>query len=279
MNSALFNAIYRLLTPLVRFLLRKEVSFDAFSQLARKVYVDISEERLLESEGKATTSRIAIVTGLTRKDVAKLRTLSVDSTAMTPRYNRSSKVISGWLHDSDFYDSRKQPRMLNPDGEHPSFESLVSRYSGDMPYRAMLKELLGTETVELSATGKIRLLKRSFIPHDDESEGISILGNEAHNLIDTIDHNLNSDSKEDLRFQRNVAYDNLPEEALPEFKIFVEENGQRMIDQFNRWLAARDRDVTGNTEGTGRMKAGVGIYYFEEPVDDKTAMDNKDKES
>jgi hypothetical protein len=279
MNSALFNAIYRLLTPLVRFLLRKEVSFDAFSQLARKVYVDISEERLLENEGKATTSRIAIVTGLTRKDVAKLRMLSVDPSAMTPRYNRSSKVISGWLHDSDFYDSRKQPRMLNPDGKHPSFESLVTRYSGDMPYRAMLKELLGTETVEISATGKIRLLKRSFIPHDDESEGISILGNETHNLIDTIDHNLNSDSKEELRFQRNVAYDNLPEEAIPEFKVFVEENGQRMIDQFNRWLAARDRDVTGDNEGTGRMKAGVGIYYFEEPADKNAVKDNKGNKS
>ncbi|OOZ46419.1 DUF6502 family protein [Solemya velum gill symbiont] len=279
MNSALFNAIYRLLTPLVRFLLRKEVSFDAFSQLARKVYVDISKERLLESEGKATTSRIAIVTGLTRKDVAKLRTLSVDSSAMTPRYNRSTKVISGWLHDSDFCDSRKQPRMLTPEGEHPCFESLVSRYSGDMPYRAMLKELLGTETVELSPTGKVRLLKRSFIPHDDESEGISILGNETHNLIDTIDHNLNSDSKDDLRFQRNVAYDNLPEEALPEFKAFVEENGQRLIDQFNRKLAAEDRDVTGDTKGTGRMKAGVGIYYFEEPVGEETAKDNNGKES
>jgi hypothetical protein len=273
MNSTLFNAIYRLLTPLVRFLLRKEVSFDAFSQLARKVFVDISEERLIESEGKATTSRIAIVTGLTRKDVAKLRMLSVDPSAMTPRYNRSSKVISGWLHDSDFCDTRKQPRMLNPDGKHPSFESLVSRYSGDMPYRAMLKELLGTETVEISATGKIRLLKRSFIPHDDESEGISILGNETHNLID------NSDSKEELRFQRNVAYDNLPEEAIPEFKVFVEENGQRMIDQFNRWLAARDRDVTGDNEGTGRMKAGVGIYYFEEPADKNAVKDNKGNKS
>ena len=267
MNEVLFNAIYRLLTPLVRLLLRKGVSFNEFSQLARKAYVDVAEESLMKKEGKATTSRIAINTGLTRKDVASLRKHPVDPSTMTARYNRSSKVISGWLHDSDYYDSRRKPRLLQPSGPHPSFESLVNRYSGDMTYRAMLEEFLDNGMVEITATGRVRLLSRSYIASGDESEALAILGTDVHHLIDTIDHNIHTGDKNSRHFQRKVAYDNIPVEAIPEFKTFVAEHGQRLIDQFNRWLAARDRDVTPEAPGTGRMETGVGIYYFEKPVD------------
>ena len=83
-------------------------------------------------------------------------------------------------------------------------------------------------------------------------------------LIATIDNNLQADPMGPL-FQRKVAYDNLPDEVLPEFRGLSAKRAQALLEKLDRWLAQRDRDVTPTVRGTGRNRAGLGIYYFEEP--------------
>jgi hypothetical protein len=69
------------------------------------------------------------------------------------------------------------------------------------------------------------------------------------------------------RFQRKVMYDNVPVEAAKEFKILASAQGQEFLETIDRWLAHRDRDVNPASKGTGRVRVGLGIYYFEEPSD------------
>jgi hypothetical protein len=63
-----------------------------------------------------------------------------------------------------------------------------------------------------------------------------------------------------------VQYDNLPAEILPQLHVLTRERAQALIEQLDRWMAAHDRDVTPSVEGTGRKRAMVGIYYFEDDV-------------
>jgi hypothetical protein len=84
-------------------------------------------------------------------------------------------------------------------------------------------------------------------------------------LIGTIDHNLH-DEQEQPRFQRKVAYDNLPVEALPQLRKLANEYSQTVLQEIDRYLAQQDRDVHPDVQGTGRKHAGIGIYYFEEDV-------------
>jgi hypothetical protein len=77
------------------------------------------------------------------------------------RYNRATRVLTGWARDADFLDRRGQPRPLEVDGA-ASFAVLVKRYSGDMPARAVLDELVRVGAVErlddaAPATGHARL--------------------------------------------------------------------------------------------------------------------------
>ena len=69
------------------------------------------------------------------------------------------------------------------------------------------------------------------------------------------------------RFQRKVMYDNVPVEAAKEFHILAAAQGQELLEAIDRWLAHRDRDVNPASKGTGRVRVGLGIYYFEEPLD------------
>ncbi len=144
----------------------------------------------------------------------------------------------------------------------------MKRYSGDVPARAILDELLRVGAVKKMEDGRIKLLTRAYIPETSEADKIQILGTDATHLISTIDHNLQPTVSEPF-FQRKVAYDNLPDEVLPTFRKLSAKKAQTLLERLDRWLAQRDRDVTPSAEGTGRNRAGLGIYYFEEPYSDK----------
>jgi len=126
----------------------------------------------------------------------------------------------------------------------------------------VLDELLRVGTVQRTTGGKIRLLERSYIPKTGEIDKIGILGVDASDLIATIDQNIR---QPDLPFfQRKVCYDNLPQEVLPELKKKAAARGQSLLESMDRWMSARDRDVNSGVPGTGRKRAGIGIYYFQE---------------
>ncbi len=262
MNSILHSVIFHILRPLVRILHRKGIAFGEFSQIARQVYVEEAAASLLAAGERVTTSRIAITTGLTRKDVAQLRQLVGNNELPTTRYNRCVRVISGWISDVDFQKDGK-PAALVQQGEGQSFESLVNRYSGDMPYRAMLTELAQNQLVELTDDGQVILLNAAYIPQGDEIEKLSIMGRDVGLLINTIDHNLQPAAGEPLWFQRKVSYNNLPLEAVEQFKTIVNRQSMELLVQLNDWLAEHDRDTNPAVKGTGTAQAGVGIYYFE----------------
>ena len=99
----------------------------------------------------------------------------------------------------------------------------------------------------------------------DDVDALHILGEDARLLISTIDRNLTFRDGE-LHFQRKVAYDNLPTEALPALRTLTHQEGQHLLETADRYLAQQDRDTNPNSTGTGRKHAGIGIYYFEEDV-------------
>lgn len=270
-SQALTVAILRLLRPLIRLLLRHGVSHRTFSDLAKWVYVDVAADEFTLEARKQSTSRVAVVTGLTRKDVARLRAQpQPDARLQSERYNRAARIIGAWLREPAYRARTGRPLVLPLHGDAPSFTELVHRYSGDMPVRALLDELQHVGAVEMDAQGRVRLLSHGYVPHGDTVQKLTILGTDVAFLLDTIDHNL-ADTPDGPRFQRKVTYDNLPDEALPVFRALAAEQGQALLEKLNVWLAEHDRDTNPDVEGNGRNRAGIGIYYFEESQDEEGA--------
>jgi hypothetical protein len=270
MNSSitktLNNAILNLLRPLVHMLLRNGISYHVFSDLVRWVYVDVAFKEFGISRRKQTTSRVSVITGLSRKEVQKLRDLDIPVDEDTPvRYNRATRVISGWIRDPLFTDNENKPLSLPLDGV-AAFSSLVKKYSGDMPVRAVLDELLNIGAVVLQEDGSVKLLTRAYLPGADQKAIICILGADVADLITTINHNLEPKNITPL-FQRKVSYDNIPAEVLEQFKTVSSEESQALLEKLDKWLATRDRDVNPNVQGSGRKRVGLGIYYFEEDIE------------
>lgn len=264
-QKALFNAIGKLLRPLVRLLLRNGIPYAAFADVAKHVYVDVAAQEFNLPGRKQTNSRVATITGLSRKEVQRISAMEGigDPIEIVERYHRAARVVSGWLHAPRFSGGDGQPLVLPFEGGEISFAGLVKAFSGDMPPRAVLDELLQAGIAQRRDDGKLALLQRAYIPKSGEIEKLGILGTDVAGLIATIDHNIQS-AGADPYFQRKVYFDNLPEEAVAELRGLIAQRGQEFLEVMNRWMAQRDRDVNPDAAGTGRKAAGVGVYFFED---------------
>lgn len=263
MQKTLHIAFYQILKSLMRILYRKGVAFGEFTQLAKQAYINVVEDELTQAGERATTTRIAVITGLTRKEVTQLRQEGL--TVAPPRFNRVLRVVNAWLNDESFLDSDGQPAVLAFRGKEPSFEQLVQRYSGDMSSFAMLDEMRRIKLVETLEDNSVRLLSAVYIPDSEDEAQLQLLGTDVSLLVMTINHNLTV-SPNERYYQRKVSYNNLPEEVLPAFRAFVRKDSHELLLRFNQWLYEHDRDSNPKVQGSGRMQAGVGIYYFEQPT-------------
>lgn len=265
-HAALHAALATLLRPLFRLLLRHQVSFGAFEELAKRVYVEVALNDFGIPGKKPSISRASILSGLTRKEVQRLVATSSDmprSEALDgERYNRAARVLTGWIRDSEYLDTKGQPKALSADGDD-GFAGLVRRHSGDMPARAVLDELERVGAVRRRDDGLIELLARAYVPRSSPADKLAILGSDVADLIETIGHNLEN-VEADPRFQRKVMYVSIPASALPAFRKRSAADAQALLEKFDRWLAAHDVANPPSHPDAPRARVGVGIYYFEE---------------
>ncbi len=269
----LYRALYRILRPLARLLLRNGIPFSEFAELVKRAYVEAALEDFSDDRRKPTDSRAAVMTGLTRKEVKRQRELLAaepSGNQQEPRAGRASRVVAGWVHDEAFQTGDGVPAVLPFDGAL-SFTELVRRYSGDMTPRAVLDELLRVRVVAVDPdSGRIELRSRAYVPAGDSAELLQYFGEDVSDLVTTVDHNLvASESGRTPLFQRTLTYNNIPPEVISRWRAHAAGQSQALLEQLDCWLGPHDRDISGQRrEGdTGQsVRTGLSIFYFEEPL-------------
>lgn len=272
-DQLLYRALLRILRPLVRILLRNGVPFGEFAECAKRAYVQSAVEDFAIDGRKTTDSRVAIMSGLTRKEVKRLRMLDdpaeIISEDAKQNCNRAARVIAGWVRDNEFHDENGATAILPLEHESgPSFGDLVRLYSGDVPARAVLDELIRVGAVVQYRDGRVDLVKRAYLPEGDNAQQVHILGEDVSALLTTIDRNISRDQGKPL-FQRTLTYDNVSEEAMGLWRDTAARQSQRFLEKLDHVLTPFDRDIAGTPqdEGGGRIRTGVSIFFFEEPYD------------
>jgi hypothetical protein len=254
------DSLIKLMRPVIRISLRYGFAYNSFSELVKRMYVEVASEELAREGRKQTIARISILTGINKKITKRIMELpAIETTGVDDSFNRSVRVISGWLRDKDFRDKKGDPESLPFDGEAISFTELVKRYSGDMSAKPLAEELLRINAVEFDRHGDLRLTSRGYVPGGGEVDKLKLLGSDVSDLIQTIDHNIQNTGNA-RRFQRKVAYINFPTEHLPKFRELNAELSQNMLEQLNKWLAGHESEKTDESV----CRIGVGIYQFEE---------------
>lgn len=265
-RKGLLRAFRKLMLPLVRMLVRNGVSHGELNEVLKNVFVEVADDEFAISGRKPSQSRVAILTGLSRKEVAKQKAFldNGDEIDVSSNLNRVIRVLEGWHTDSDFTGPYGMPiEVPFETNAGPSFCELVRRHSGDMSPRAMLDELLRVGAVESLPNGSLRVLTRAYIPETLHPDALERFGEVVHNFVATIEFNMRKAAPGAGRFERIVFSDpGLPAYLLPAFDRVLREKGQQFLVELDNWLSAQERATASAPGQAGSVKTGVGIYHF-----------------
>jgi hypothetical protein len=281
-REQLRKAYRRLLHPLVRILIRNGFTAPETEELIRQVFIDAATSDEFEVSGRELSdTRVAILTGLSRKEVHRLRyepNRKMSSTNLT----RVGRVIAGWNQDPDFTGPYGLPLALPFEDDAaidaPSFTELVRRHSGDMAPRVMLDELMRTGLAILEEGGLIRNTGRTYIPNQTDPAAIERLGKVVARLADTLDFNNRSTVSADKRFERDVITDiGLSAEQYDEFREYLAMKCQQLLETIDNWLATQEGRVEEYKRREripkDKLFTGVGVYHF---LDEKLLFEEED---
>lgn len=262
--TALTKALEKLLKPLARLLLRHGMAYGEFADLVKQAFVEVANDDFAVPGRKQSLTRVSVLTGIHRREVGKLLRNERSKASYAPNHTRAARVISGWLNDPDF-SSNGKAKDLNLNEE---FGSLIARHGGDVTTRAMLDELERVGAIERSSEDTVRLLVKAFTPQDSIEDLVHIFGDSTADLLETLDHNLGADES-NRRLQISVVYNNLPDDVLQNLELVSRDRAMTFLNDLNSFYATQDRSTNPGVEGKGRNRAGIGLYYFQHPIEDE----------
>ncbi|HSH71121.1 MAG TPA: DUF6502 family protein [Deferrisomatales bacterium] len=282
--SLVLAATRRILRALVRVLLRCGIPYPVFSELARWTYAEVAAREFSIRGRKQTNSRVAVITGLSRKEVLRLRRLPMPvDEGSVERFHRGARIVSAWVREGEPKDSGTLPGPLAFDGPGPTFTALVAKHGGDVPPRAVLDELLRAGVVERDGD-RVRLVSRAYLPAGDGAEGerVAVLGTDVAALLGTIDHNLQC-PVEERRLQRRVLYRGVPAAALPGIQALARQRGQALLEELDQILAGQvERGPDPGRADEPTRQVMFGMFWAEEdeasPPEDEEDADRSAEE-
>jgi hypothetical protein len=258
------QACLRWLRPIARWLLKSGITWKEFAELSRTVFVAVAAEEFGLRGRPTNVSRIALLTGLTRRDVRRYRESPLLAAATARRaeddLNHATRVLAGWHLDTEFIDEFGRPRALPASGEGATFSALVRRYAGDIPATALAKELLLSGSVARADDGRYKAVRRFYMPRAMDGQAVERAGHVLADLTTTLEHNLSRDAAAPSRFEGRAQNRHVALEHLPAFRAFMEREAQGFLERCDEWLSSHEAVDT----SAPRLRLGAGVYMIQE---------------
>lgn len=255
-----------ILRPVVRLCMRLGVSANQANDLMRWLFVDeFYRTENLWHRRQPFASRAALLSGLSRKEVTRLKnTDTIGDAVVTERQNRAARVLAGWRNDRRFLDEAGKPRVLplKSSDSVASFHALVNGYSGDVPPRTVLDELLRAECVRVEEGDKVVLVDSVYGPRTQADDYLSTVSLVMNALGGSADFNVAHADTPERRLMRIWFQNNIPLEHLADAQQLIQESTIRFGRQLDAELARmahRER-----LPGKEYVRAGLGGFYFQE---------------
>lgn len=264
-KTGLLAAYSRLMRPLIRILLRHGVTYAEFSEVVKTVFVTVAAQEFRVPGKKMSKARIAIVTGLTRKEVQRLSSIDhKERFNVKTNLSRIGRVLTGWHTDPEFTGPYGMPLEIRYDSElsnNATFVRLVQQYSGDMTPRAMLDELLRVGAVIETDQNWFRVVRREYVPQTLAPDFLDRVGKGVHDFIHTVEENMQKGPGERGRFERTVRPDKgIRVEDLPIFDAYIRDKCQALLEEIDNWLT--NLQPPDKNRGEEEVNTGIGIYHF-----------------
>jgi len=273
LKRAVQRAVLRMLGPLVQLLMDVGIGVGEFTSLAKLAYVRAAAEQARGAPGarsRPNATRISVVTGLTRVEVAAILALADGEPALNEiGRQRAERVLSGWWNDPDFQDEVGRPRTLELKGGDASFATLYARYSGDPQFASILDELVRVRAVRRLSDDRVIAVSRTYATVRWDPNGVLEAGAELADHCATLLNNLKNPHRP--LFSRRVQNIQLDPRFAPMLIRDLSQQASVLADSMDDALNDPHHKAKGaNVDGALRL--GIGFYVFEEPAEGRSPI-------
>lgn len=261
----ILGAFLVVLRPMARILLRFGIGFREFSEIAKTAFVDVASSDYGLRGRPTNISRVAVMTGLTRKEVKRLRdkieggeeTLVIKATPL-------SEILHRWHSEEEFLNSSSRPKPLPFAGDHCSFSSLVRKFGGDIPPGALRTELKRVGAIKERDDGVLELIKRSVMPSGLDERLVISLIHGAYPLLSTIAHNVNPERETESWPQLTAFTQSVRKADMPRIRRISSDRLTEITESFDDLFMAYEALHESEEGFVDQSLVAVGVFYFED---------------
>jgi len=265
--------IRALVRPLVRWCLKRGVRSAQVEEILRESFVHEAEHEIEEAKGAFSVSKVSVMTGLHRTEVARLRAADRPQRGAHDILNR---VLGLWASSKRYRDAKGKPRDLTHEGLSSEFAQMVAHVSKEVTHYPILFELERIGAIEYVGN-LVRLRVQEYTPREDQQYGLDLLSLDVADLAATIESNVMSRDREPSLHLR-TAYDNIDPKNLPEIRSWVLKQGAEFQGRMRDYLAHFDRDASErelserDDDSDERARVTVTTFSYAEPIQEPKAI-------
>ncbi len=264
-QKQILDAFFVVLRPIAKILLRYGIGYREFAEIAKAAFVDVASSEYGIRGRPTNISRIAVMTGLTRKEVRRLRDqLALGEILESRKYTPLSRILHRWNSETDFLDEHGRPATLPFSGGENSFSELVRRYAGDIPPGAVRTELKRVSAIVEDENGLLRLL-RSDIHAEAGHENVSLsLLHGAYPILENIAHNNHPELKESTWPQITAFSGDIRKSDLVRIRRLCADRTRDSAESCDDLFSGFERRSEEPEGKSDSIPVAMGIFYFEE---------------
>ena len=261
----ILDALLVALRPLARALLRAGIGYREFAEISKTAFVDIATKDYGLRGRPTNISRVAVMTGLTRKEVRRIRDKSAAGDAtLVLRSTPMEAILHRWHSEEEFLSASGTPKILEFDGEGSTFSALVRQFGGDIPPGAMRTELKRIKAVKEGDDGRLEVIKRNVSGLDVHDRLINGLAKVVYPAALTLAHNTNTSSGNDTWVQRMAATKYVRENDVSRLRRISSDRLAEFVESIDDLFVAYETLYESDSSEKSERAVGVGVFYFEE---------------
>lgn len=262
-RKATIDALKHIIDSLLELMFEAGVTVQQFNYVVRDRAVRAAGNRVLKETGRNSKSRVSIITGLPRSEVAKISVEADDYVDAKLGQSAARRILAAWFESQSFLTPNGEPATLPIFGNKRSFEKLVTVHGGGIPVRAMLDELTQLNAVERVGAGHVRAKSRMPVSVGLTPEAIGALGQRCSDLIQTLMKNVRR--KDHPLFEATSLVQDADLDLMPVIRREISKQGASFISGTNSFLKRiRKTPSVARLTPAARCRVGVTIYYFED---------------
>lgn len=259
------QAVAAVLQPLARLMIEHGLQHAQVAEMLKAALVQESVAGYGVDAREVSDTRVALLTGVHRKDVKRLRA--------APQVNEKAKqvitvpaaVIARWISEPRFLNLDQSPRTLakspksGTPGE-PDFPTLVAEVSRDVSARAVLDELLRLGAVKTLPQGQVALVDQAFVPQGSPVEQLGFLGASVGDHLSAAVHNLNPGHSQTAMLDQSAFSQDLSAEQVAALHQHARQLWASVLQKFLSAATLAEQRSQSATDHSHRVRFGVYFY-------------------